>query len=146
MTQLTRQQAFDKALFGIRAQNYEQSMNGGVCAYRGRGGNKCAIGHCIDDITAQAWDMSSDATAIQQIADNYPEDFEGYFSFSDVTFLGDLQAVHDQAEMNVSTFEEGMQDLADKYYLDYTDVNAQDTFPPSTILAVPYFQLGGANV
>lgn len=50
------QELFDLALWGIRAQNYEQSVRVGfggqctdVCSYRGAGNTKCAIGHCIPD-------------------------------------------------------------------------------------------------
>lgn len=139
MTQLTRQEAFDKALFGIRRQGYQQSMSGSVCAYRGKNGNKCAIGHCIDDVTAQTWDVASVATDIASITDEDPEGFECYFSFSNLTFLRDLQAVHDQPDMTADTFEEGMCELADRYGLYYAD---PDTLPPSTVLATPYFRLG----
>jgi hypothetical protein len=52
-TQITNQQAFDAALFGIRAQNYERSgwMDEGDfhCMYRDSAGRKCAVGHILPD-------------------------------------------------------------------------------------------------
>lgn len=54
---LTNQQAFDKALFGIRAQGYKASVGvrkdlpklKGPCLYRGLDGLKCGVGHMIPD-------------------------------------------------------------------------------------------------
>lgn len=47
----TKQELFDNALFGIRAQGYERGYNAstGLCQYRGDNGTKCAIGHSIAD-------------------------------------------------------------------------------------------------
>lgn len=49
MTPYTPQEAFDKAVAGLRAQNYERSFAHGMCLYRAPGGNKCAVGHLIPD-------------------------------------------------------------------------------------------------
>lgn len=40
---LTAQELYDRALFGIRRQEYES------CRYRGDNGLKCTLGHAIDD-------------------------------------------------------------------------------------------------
>lgn len=48
--QYTEQEAFDKALAGIRAQGYAPSYDPDVgCLYRGPGGTKCAFGFLIPD-------------------------------------------------------------------------------------------------
>lgn len=46
---LTRQDAFDTALAGIRQQGRPSFGPKGFCAYRGEGGCRCAIGWLIPD-------------------------------------------------------------------------------------------------
>ena len=92
MTQLTNQEIFDKALFGIRAQNYQRSVYDYSCRYRGENGTKCAVGHCIDDETAAVWDKLTDTT-ISGIAVNVKirESFEKFFNLEQIKFLMQLQ-------------------------------------------------------
>lgn len=46
----TRQEIFDLAWNGLKAQGFVQSADvSGVCLFRGPRGLKCAIGHCIPD-------------------------------------------------------------------------------------------------
>lgn len=45
----TRQEIFDLAWNGLKAQKFRQSVLAGGCEYRGPNGRKCAIGHCIPD-------------------------------------------------------------------------------------------------
>lgn len=46
----TRQEIFDLAWNGLKAQGFERSLNSDdTCAYRGENGMRCAIGFCIDD-------------------------------------------------------------------------------------------------
>lgn len=46
---MTLQEIFSTAFIGLRNQGFERSMAFGGCMYRGEGGLKCAIGHCIPD-------------------------------------------------------------------------------------------------
>jgi hypothetical protein len=50
ITPLTKQQAFDLSVNGIRAQGYRRSLaHGTTCMYRSLEGEKCAVGHMIPD-------------------------------------------------------------------------------------------------
>jgi hypothetical protein len=133
MTQLTNQEIFDKALFGIRAQGYKQSgkFEGG-CSYRGGDDLKCAVGHCIDDETANKWDLLESDTSIEYVSQEIPESFKKYFSESQVDFLGKIQHIHDNMrhsndeffdplEKNGKLFEERMSELAYEFNLVYTE-------------------------
>lgn len=48
---MTNQEAFDIAVAGLAAQNFEASVEAprSKCVFRGAGGKKCAIGHLIPD-------------------------------------------------------------------------------------------------
>ncbi len=48
-TYRTRQEIFDLAWNGLKAQGFLRSMDDGQCAYRGKKRRRCAIGHCIPD-------------------------------------------------------------------------------------------------
>jgi hypothetical protein len=135
-TILTAQQAYDKALFGIREQEYEQSASaGGTCAYRGEVGTKCAVGHCIDDETAIKWDegvVYSSGVICYKVSDIeslYKFDKETYLKFfqeSDIQLLQKLQGVHDCIPItdrgNGQYFEAMMQEIAEDFNLVYTPV------------------------
>ncbi len=130
---LTAQQVYDKALFGIRQQDYEQSASaGGTCAYRGEAGMKCAVGHCIDDETATKWDKGiRDEIGCKQfgIGVMFEYDKETYLKFfqeSDVELLRKLQGIHDCIPItdrgNGRSFEAKMQEIAEDFNLVYTPV------------------------
>jgi len=123
MTQLTNQEIFDKALFGIRAQNYQRSVYDYSCRYRGENGTKCAVGHCIDDETAAVWDKLTDTT-ISGIAVNVKirESFEKFFNLEQIKFLMQLQRAHDVSlSGSVPIFENAMQNIAISHGLHYTE-------------------------
>ena len=137
-TVLTAQQAYDKALFGIREQEYEQSASaggaGGTCAYRGEAGTKCAVGYSIDDETAIKWDKGVYSSGVIcykvfDIESLYKFDKETYLKFfqeSDVELLRKLQGIHDCIPItdrgNGQYFESKMQELAEDFNLVYTPV------------------------
>ena len=51
---MTAQEAFDKAVAGVRAQGYQISMDEKTnCVYRGPNGLRCAVGHLIPDELCQ---------------------------------------------------------------------------------------------
>ena len=141
MTQLTRQEAFDKALFGIRKQGYQQSVSGSVCRYRGCAALKCGIGHCISDEDAKTWDLETTDSSIRTVFHEQDKSFSKYFHEEDIDFLEGLQFIHDVALFTSALkFEEDMQEFAEQHTLKYTP---PDTPPTSAVLASPYFQLGG---
>jgi hypothetical protein len=132
MTKLTNQEIFDKALFGIRAQNYVKSEKIDICAYRGDGGLKCVVGHCIDDETANLWDIKDDSS-ISHIGKTDPT-FLLFFDFEQIDFLERLQFVHDGMNdtgklnpkvHNKELFETGMKELAEHFDLVYTEPTEQ---------------------
>jgi hypothetical protein len=120
-----RQEAFNKALFGVRAQGgpsmREQPGDGyPQCAYRGPDGCKCGVGHLIPDEKYEdrfegkpAWEG-----AIMEAV--------GLHSTDDPAFLQALQKAHDEAALGmrknfISNFNAGMVKVADKYGLEYTE-------------------------
>jgi hypothetical protein len=133
MTQLSNQEIFDKALFGIRAQNYAPSGTNESCQYRGENGTKCAVGHCIDDVTAASWDAldNGEITYVRLIR---RESFEKFFDSTQLGLLRSLQKIHDDVLFNrdfesvhndvAGTFENLMESLAEEYDLVYTSVIA----------------------
>lgn len=124
MTTLTMQEVFDKALFGIRAQNYKQSLSTSAgCAYRGVNGTMCGIGHCLPDDIARSWDLYGGDTDIRSIANEFPGEFERIFSGVSLDFLASIQDCHDYylGDKGKSVkWEIEMQALADKFNLNYT--------------------------
>lgn len=128
MTKLTNQEIFNKALFGIREQNYEQSGKDDSCAYRGKNGTKCAVGHCIDDATAERWDGFFDSS-IRSIFHHSPEEYSKVFDNEQLPLLAALQAVHDTTldllsfAFGQAEFEQEMKNIAQQFNLVYTPVN-----------------------
>lgn len=129
MTKLSNQEIFDKALFGIRQQNYEQSANGESCAYRGNNGTKCAVGHCIDDATAERWDSFEGGSSIRSVSKRDHEGFRNVFDAEQLELLCLLQACHDNTLDDFSfapgsaRFEQEMKNIARQFNLVYTPVN-----------------------
>ena len=129
LTSLTLQQAFDLGLNGIRAQRYQQSVrtwpNANTCAYRGVGGLKCWIGHCIPD---SVYDVSLEGTSIDRWVTDQRQAYSGLRSLFVGHFpsaLRKLQSLHDQLLQadrpgRIEAFEAGCQAFAREYYLTYT--------------------------
>lgn len=47
---MTAQELFDKALAGLKAQDFKRSVDWeGSCLYNGPGGVRCAAGHCMTE-------------------------------------------------------------------------------------------------
>lgn len=130
MEKLTNQQAFDKALFGIRAQGYKRSMKGIVCMYRGNNGTKCAVGHCIpDELYDPAFDDREKMTNWAVIsADHKNSQAVQLLSACSSELLYEMQTCHDympEKEAHVF-FEKEMRDIAKQFDLVYTPVNATE--------------------
>lgn len=129
---LSRQEVFNLALNGVRAQDYKQSVNkNGYCAYRGNDGLKCGIGHCVDDDLALLMDQGTYSN-IQYLLREDEEDFKGaselrqIFNTKDVAFLSEVQAAHDDMNRDLSpeapqeAFESAMEAVALRYSLKYS--------------------------
>lgn len=128
---LTRQQLFDNALNGIRAQGHRASgtcEHGDYfeCLYIAPSGDRCAIGHSIpESITYDQLDELgvNSNTAPSTLVGHLPE-LERVFNGMDTSwrFLSDLQAVHDNIvnHHDAEQFESEMAELAQKCELVYT--------------------------
>lgn len=85
----TRQEIFDLAWNGLKAQGFRRAYGGiGVgCLYRGPDGMKCAIGHCIaDERYDPEMDMCGQRSLAFRAAGVASEDYD---------FAIELQTVHD---------------------------------------------------
>lgn len=86
-------EVYQRAVRGLAAQGWRQSLVDGHCAYRGECGLKCAVGHGIDDTTAENWDsilidvgsLPRAARAAAGLPDN-------------LDFLQRMQGAHDSAD------------------------------------------------
>ena len=123
MVQLTNQEIFDKALFGIRKQGYRKSANGNVCLYRSTQEDgstlACAVGHCIPDDVAHLWDSDGSGSSIGSIYQRYDGHFSEFFSEESLPLLSQLQIVHDTMTSS-NFFEDRMDEIAAHYNLVYT--------------------------
>lgn len=89
---------FNKAYLGLKAQGFRQSMNADQdeCAYRGSGGLKCAIGHCIPD---EHYDPEIEGLPV---LDTPVEDLLiTLYPGIDPHFASSLQGIHDQTSKTV---------------------------------------------
>jgi hypothetical protein len=84
---LTNQQIFDKALFGIRGQDYQRAAGKYTgCKYFTTtiAGEelRCAVGHCLPRDVATRWDnvTPTDDTDILTMSQQHPDDFDKFFS------------------------------------------------------------------
>lgn len=121
--QQTNQEIFDKALFGIRKQDYRRSANGEACLYRSTQEDgstlACAVGHCIPDDVAHLWDADGHDTSIGVICDRYNESFSEFFSNKSLELLADLQHNHDFYLPYKGKFEAMMERTAEFHGLVY---------------------------
>ncbi len=121
---MNNQEAYDAALFGIRKQEYQRSMDGGQgCLYRGIHERKCAIGQSLPDALYEQCqpDKCSDnsTTEINSVMNDHPEIKEFYKDCS-TALLGSLQEAHDMRLPADSAWEARMKELAGIYDLKYT--------------------------
>lgn len=125
---MTLQEIYNRALFGIRRQGYQQSLidGAGHCKYRGDDGLKCGVGHCIDDDSlARAMDAHSRTNILYLLkAPEFAPFLNNIFGEIDAEkeqFLADVQWVHDTGlKQSPENFEYEMKYLAERYSLQYT--------------------------
>lgn len=102
ITPLTHQEMFDKALFGIRKQGYEQSLSGNKaqCAYVGPEGKHCAVGHCLDEKTLGKLGNTTELNTLPviRLMTSFPDLAVLLGSQTNYQFLVDLQQCHDSME------------------------------------------------
>jgi hypothetical protein len=142
---MTPQEAFDRALTGVRKQGgYSMNANSG-CLYRGPLGRKCGIGQLVDDDSlVKAMDDDADDSSISSILysrqDSERVEFplidklDALFEGLDVNLLQEIQSAHDDAAQDadigvainkgsaddLAPFETRMRELAARWNLVYT--------------------------
>lgn len=86
---MTKQEYFNTAWRGFAAQDWRRAVGPyGACYYQVPGGtDRCAVGHLLPaEVDAQTLGGSV-----------WDQDISGFFPREDLSFLSDLQAVHDFA-------------------------------------------------
>lgn len=108
-TGMTLQEIFDKAARHLLTQNARSvgafGVGAGACAYRGKGGRKCAVGIFIDD---DYYQESMEGESALTLVRGYPRalksvfgepsDDEVFTETEQAHLLGELQRVHDGCE------------------------------------------------
>jgi hypothetical protein len=118
---LTKQQAFDKALFGIHGQNYNASADEfGSCFYRGPNDTMCAAGHCIPD---ELYDTEMEGRTFYAVIRDFDGIAELFEDSPDIQeFMKQLQGCHDYTLREHGGFgwENKMREIAKYYNLSYS--------------------------
>lgn len=106
----SRQEIFDLAYLGLKSQEWQKSKaDWGSCAYRGMGGLKCAIGHCMPD-SEYTGDLEGLGGGDSDVLDVIK------FDHMDATFVTILQFAHDSAS-SPTDMEDTFGRIADMYGL-----------------------------
>jgi hypothetical protein len=111
MAYRTRQEIFDLAWNGLKAQGFLRSTSQALreslspCAYRGDSGRRCAIGHCIPDdaYKPRLEGASASNKDVVEAANIDP---------SDAGFVRDLQWCHDNCDDEPTLMEGALRDFA----------------------------------
>ena len=116
---MNKQEAFDKALFGIRAQGGWSFA--GTCLYRSPNGRRCAIGHLLEDSEYMTKMEGKDVNVIFSLLPVRLQMLD-----ESLAFLKNLQDVHDKFAITcddekefLRLFEIGMRAFAEKEGLNY---------------------------
>jgi len=91
---MNKQEIFNKVWNGFKNQNWERSIdeeNG--CAYRGRCGTKCAVGHLIPDEEYRSLMEGNTFWGLIE-AGIFSENLEKEFK-DEMNFISNLQTIHD---------------------------------------------------
>ncbi len=95
MKKYTRQEAFNIAYLGLKAQGFERAIaNDSSCRYRAPEGKKCAFGHLLSDkLYTPAFEGRTATAVINELnrcKTKHP------FRIEDRDFYDNLQQVHDE--------------------------------------------------
>lgn len=126
--QKIKQRFFDIAASGLLRQMEKSRSDGysSVCAYRGRDGNKCAIGFLISDesYSSKIEGLSATSLAVvervfeshRELIDSNP--LSDYELHEIKVFLEQVQYVHDYIEIH--SWRDEFKKIADKHGLEFT--------------------------
>ena len=90
MAALTRQEMFDRAVRGLRAQGWERCSDGQRCVYSNEYGLRCAWGHVDPSLTQY------DAGSVEALR-HFHKGIATDLSAEDCEWAMDLQAQHDNS-------------------------------------------------
>lgn len=122
---MTPQEIFNKSYLTVVEQGRPSVNKEGMCAYRGKGGRKCAIGHLIDDATAKRWDKYETAGIhdVSRKARIKPDWLD-----SNLALLVSIQRAHDIAfwagDDFLEDYKQRMSYVARQYYLTIPEMSA----------------------
>lgn len=122
---MTPQEIFNKSYLTVVEQGRPSVNKEGMCAYRGKGGRKCAIGHLIDDATAKRWDKYETAGIhdVSRKARIKPDWLD-----SNLALLVSIQRAHDIAfwkgEGFLEEYKQSMSYIAKKYRLTVPELSS----------------------
>lgn len=108
---MTNQEVFDKVVTALRKQG-AKSQSHGCCAYRGRWGRKCAVGHLIPD---ELYDENMEGKLWVDLSEWFPAVDNLQLNRN---LVQELQLIHD--DHRVRDWEDYWRDLAYRYNLTYT--------------------------
>ncbi len=106
MRKLNKQEVLDTAWAWLRQQGCKSLTDTGKCAYRGKGGTRCAIGACIPD---EVYDSSMESFSIMHLMRTGALS-ELFTNEVGSVFLRSIQDVHDMQP--IEYWEECFNDLA----------------------------------
>ena len=133
---MNRQEAFDKALKGVMAQNCASYENHS-CKYRDKNGNRCGVGHVIRGLLPEnspIWGLNLDVEDLAIAVEEAGHSDLASFLYEQHYFLDALQYAHDSPVNNenlcsgedfVESFLGNMKDLAQQWdgvEFDYSQV------------------------
>ena len=111
MKEPTRQDLFNTAYAGLKAQGFKQSLGSrGHCQYRGEDGCKCAVGHLIPD---ERYNPSFEGNGVTYTPISSAAGVE---EVGGILFLREMQVAHDHGELPL-VMEAKLRALAEKHGL-----------------------------
>ena len=116
---MNNQEVFNMAVRGLAWQGFRRSVSpSGRCQYRGGGGRKCAIGHCIPDEEYMP-EMEGKSISSEVMTTVRTRLFAG----ADLPFLAALQAAHDSPFSGVTPedLRSTLSDVAKRYNLTWPE-------------------------
>lgn len=114
--EMTRQEMFNRAWKGLKAQGWQQAIEGPTCVYLTPDGRRCAWGHVDPEGTAYGRGSPVSSLARNGIG------LAAHLSPGDLSFAIQLQQTHDGAAPGDSrSLERAMRDLARLFDLSIPD-------------------------
>lgn len=113
---LTKQEIFNIAWTGLKAQGFRKALNSnGDCVYRARNGTRCAVGMVLPDHLYE-WEMDNQevgGTGVINLVKNFPKVRKLFGGSKDMlNFLSALQGCHDSGDDEPEDMERQLRSFA----------------------------------